>query len=338
MTSSPPCPLSPGPQPRLSVATEAFLEGPIAADQYPSVEETISLTTTCKQCNEIFTDPRLLPCLHSFCKECISGLIKTIESNKMICCHMCYDTTPLPAQGTKVIPPNLHLEHEAHVATYEGLIMKKIPPPCGECSRDPAFQTVSFCCTCASFLCQECHAQHRLSRKALLNHKTIVLKNATLTDIRTTLRDYLTFPPIYCTTHAKEEIKLHCIPCNVMLCMQCALTQHSGHAMDDLSAYVKQEKDSIEKVVSGFPDMISKLDDLINSGEIVCESIKSREESIEEKINTIFSELQKSLEERKASLLDQCSNTCCQQSQQSDCSIRCTNFSQRCYNNMCCIC
>ena len=40
-----------------------------------SVESTITEEfLTCSICFEIYKDPKTLPCLHSFCKECIDNL------------------------------------------------------------------------------------------------------------------------------------------------------------------------------------------------------------------------------------------------------------------------
>ena len=34
-------------------------------------EDTPSVSMTCEVCSEYYTDPLMLPCLHSFCKKCI---------------------------------------------------------------------------------------------------------------------------------------------------------------------------------------------------------------------------------------------------------------------------
>ena len=53
-----------------------------------------SPSTTCKKCSKPYTDPRILPCLHSFCKNCIKSLViqdgskipscKTITSTSIV--------------------------------------------------------------------------------------------------------------------------------------------------------------------------------------------------------------------------------------------------------------
>lgn len=226
----------------------------------------------------------------------------------MIYCPVCNDTLPLPSEGVDSFPPNLHVEHEANISRYASLMKKKTPPPCDECTRDPAMETVSFCCTCSSFLCQHCHLQHLVSRKSYLNHKTLTLKDTN--DTETQLRENLTTSPTKnkkCPQHANEEIKLHCSQCKVLTCIQCALTQHSGHALEDLSIFINREKKEIGSKVKEMPSVVQKLEELINSGKVVCENIKSQKETIDNEITTLFVKLHQSLDERKADLLKQSS-------------------------------
>ena len=40
---------------------------------------------TCSVCLETFKDPKVLPCLHSYCHECIVNLAKNANSNTIDC-------------------------------------------------------------------------------------------------------------------------------------------------------------------------------------------------------------------------------------------------------------
>lgn len=49
----------------------------------------------CKLCDNIYSDPRLLSCLHSFCNTCLENYIKDpeVQSNEGIVCPLCQETT-----------------------------------------------------------------------------------------------------------------------------------------------------------------------------------------------------------------------------------------------------
>ena len=153
--------------------------------------DTVPGRPFCSKCLGLYQDPLLLPCLHTFCRKCIKDLVKTVSSNVMVYCPRCNDTTPMPPDGVDTFPPDVHLQHAATITRYTQMLKNQPPQPCDECSRDPALQTVSFCCTCRSFLCQKCHTQHLLSRKATINHKVLLLEGTV--DIETQLTENLQF-------------------------------------------------------------------------------------------------------------------------------------------------
>lgn len=41
----------------------------------------------CALCGELYTDPRLLPCLHSFCKRCLEHTVNPRSTT--LVCHLC---------------------------------------------------------------------------------------------------------------------------------------------------------------------------------------------------------------------------------------------------------
>ena len=262
-------------------------------------------SSVCTYCNDLFVDPRLLPCLHSFCRKCLVDLVKKVNTTSVIVCPICRETTAVPAKGIDAITPNLHLEHESKIAKYESLIRQQVPPLCDECSRNSKNEVISFCCTCESFLCRECHSQHIMSRKLTLHHKTILLNDTT--NLQAKLKDGIVFPAINCMNHPNDEIKFYCSSCKILVCIQCALTKHCGHHMEDLNAFVNREKVGICDLIKDMPEYVSKLEILIRNAKAVIDSIRIREKSINSDIKKVFVELHRHLDEREASLLKQCS-------------------------------
>jgi len=76
-----------------------------AEEEWQQIEKEI----TCPICGDLFTDPKTIPCLHTFCKRCFE---KWIESNKktafISCCPLC--RAPLP-QGYEIssVPTNFSI-------------------------------------------------------------------------------------------------------------------------------------------------------------------------------------------------------------------------------------
>ncbi|XP_078313866.1 uncharacterized protein LOC111104786 [Crassostrea virginica] len=65
---------------------------------------------TCSVCLELYVCPLTLPCLHTFCSECLREL--TQSSNGLtIVCPQCRVDTPIPIGGVGKFPKNFNLEN-----------------------------------------------------------------------------------------------------------------------------------------------------------------------------------------------------------------------------------
>ena len=60
----------------------------------------------CSICMDIFSDPRVLECVHTFCYACLEGWVKMDGSNQTITCPLCKDVSPIPSGGLTRIKNN----------------------------------------------------------------------------------------------------------------------------------------------------------------------------------------------------------------------------------------
>lgn len=115
------------------------------------IEEIIK----CGICNSSFSEsaPKILPCLHTFCTNCISKTdIEKILSSLRI--------TP----GTKFCSPYCKVQYSESVTEKLPVnfsvscllqILSKKPPTCQIC-EDTDCPSVALCYDCPCFLCDEC--------------------------------------------------------------------------------------------------------------------------------------------------------------------------------------
>ena len=64
----------------------------------------MSELTECPVCFEEFTEPKLLPCNHTFCLGCLGNIMK----EDLITCPMCNTQHPVPKRGVKAFTENQH--------------------------------------------------------------------------------------------------------------------------------------------------------------------------------------------------------------------------------------
>ena len=67
---------------------------PRAQDQVQTVvgdkeEENKLKDLTCTVCLDIFTDPKVLPCCHTFCLECLKEILGKAATQENISCPQC---------------------------------------------------------------------------------------------------------------------------------------------------------------------------------------------------------------------------------------------------------
>eukprot|EP00058_Branchiostoma_floridae_P013387 XP_002598875.1 hypothetical protein BRAFLDRAFT_90099 [Branchiostoma floridae] len=60
---------------------------------------------TCSICLELFTRPKVLPCMHTFCQDCLQG-INVARREMPFKCPLCHRQVKLPPQGVEGLPDN----------------------------------------------------------------------------------------------------------------------------------------------------------------------------------------------------------------------------------------
>ena len=65
---------------------------------------------SCSVCMCKFTDPKQLPCLHSFCRHCLNGIQRTSANPNVIACPECRQEFRVPGNGNLgALPTNFRI-------------------------------------------------------------------------------------------------------------------------------------------------------------------------------------------------------------------------------------
>ena len=206
------------------------------------MEAKIDETLTCGVCCEIFKSPRLLPCLHTYCHECIVSFAKQTAA-----CPVC--RAPFtPTENFSGFPLN-YIVNDLVEALRVKHTSAKEKIDCDHCDR-PA---VSHCASCSEFMCDICvSGQHSKSKKTASH----VLKPAS--------EGYhmaapTTMMAAQCALHANEIIKFFCRDCKRALCAVCAILNHHAHTRCLLADVHTEITDQLRAAVGGSAELVGQL-------------------------------------------------------------------------------
>jgi len=133
-----------------------------------SVGKELDDMTECSICTEVFTDPRVLPCIHTFCLQCLLNYGKESARRGRMHCPMCRKMFTIPKGGLTGLQKNFFMDKLLHIRKLSvEEEAKRIP--CELCSSDEAsagetvmqYPPSTYCVQCHQNYCEQCSQHHR---------------------------------------------------------------------------------------------------------------------------------------------------------------------------------
>ena len=238
-----------------------------------NTKECVSLA--CGLCSEYYTDPLMLPCLHSFCKKCLIKVKEEQGREESLKCPTCDDTVPLPSHGKiESLTQNLWLAHKVMEASVKEKISGKESIPCNQCD-DAA---IAFCCSCCSFLCDFCKKGHKRIKKTA-QHELIELGGKKVFEGGL---PSLSRQPVYCTRHEDEKLKFYCRECEKLACRDCILVTHKDHKYHDYVEEGDAAREALKQIGAKCNEakLSGTFAESITNGEKMLQQIEARKEEV----------------------------------------------------------
>ena len=80
---------------------------------------------SCSVCMSKYTDPKQLPCLHSFCLHCLNGIQRTSGRRDKIACPECRQEFNVPDNGNlAALPTNFHINSLLDIPEIPDILTK----------------------------------------------------------------------------------------------------------------------------------------------------------------------------------------------------------------------
>ncbi|KAM6934491.1 E3 ubiquitin-protein ligase TRIM45 [Xenentodon cancila] len=204
----------------------------------------------CKVCKRLFRDPKILPCLHTFCSDCIGQLEPFSASPRghrhgaeaeasrpsltvTVLCPECDSEVDIPQSG----PAGLSTDHLALDEVFQETLATDCTLGCDLCGEGGA---ESRCEVCGVNLCEFCCQAHR-RQKRTASHSILAVEELKA-------RGHLC-RPVLCSFHLGQELRLFCDPCDLPVCLDCATTLHRDHLCRPTRDVIDRHGDRIRELV-----------------------------------------------------------------------------------------
>ena len=218
-------------------------KAPTAVDALKQLEQQL----TCPVCLDRYTQPRTLPCLHSFCHECLGAFPVQVEGgSQCITCPVCRQTSQQPDKGVSGYQPAFLINNFLELHGLLEKVSSFKQDSCENCHKDEA---TGYCKQCSILLCQTCIDMHNKWGK-FTSHKILGVEDVVATASK--LVPLKEQPTMECTSHGKP-LEVYCDTCDQLICQLCTTARaHRNHEYEPINdafpRHQQQIVDSLQRV------------------------------------------------------------------------------------------
>ena len=273
----------------------------VMAESVPVEEkslEELESEITCGICQEHYTEPKVLPCLHYYCKKCILELVLRTQSGKSFHCPECRCEATLPEGGVDNLKTAFFANRLKSKVTTLQRAHGKVEVKCELCIASSNAE--AFCRQCSCFICNECVQLHSKVR-SFFGHKI-----ASLEDLKhgrakpIAVKEPLTSK---CEVH-EEPFIIYCYDCSCLICQHCTLKDHLGHNYEFTKKAAPCAKAKLLEDIQLLKDLkcaIFKAGEKIHATTL---EIEAQNQVSISNLHTSFKELHNILEQREQELVE----------------------------------
>ncbi|XP_046361249.2 E3 ubiquitin-protein ligase TRIM71-like [Haliotis rufescens] len=276
---------------------------------------------SCPLCLSRFDDPRVLPCLHTFCKKCLETELRDSGGGGggglgiNFGCPTCQQMVSLNSAGLESLPSNFFINniidvmvsHEDEFENGEQERDRGLTRWCSSC--DEGSQASSLCKNCNEYLCDNCvkaHQRVRLTKdhyierlpKMRYSPPSLSHPDPSPTHFSDSSRSLTS-----CDSHEHEVLRLFCDTCALAICRECTMSEHMGHSFIYLQDAIDNSKTITLKLLADAKAGIKALEESIHLTQGMAERVEVRAQAVATEVRATTRRHMTALEERERELL-----------------------------------
>ncbi|KAJ8024676.1 E3 ubiquitin-protein ligase TRIM56 [Holothuria leucospilota] len=266
----------------------------------------------CAVCLKPFSEPKLLPCLHRFCKECLSPLFVNLTAGDIFYCPLCRAELSVTEGGIEDIKSDFLVRELTKVIQLQKTLQSENQKrQCVGCEKEE--KSAGFCSKCGGFLCENCFTVHQTFKASMLkDHQPVIdLKDVILGKVKIGMEKLwqLTTHP-RCQNHPENILRLACVTCECQqICIACTYEDHVEHKAESIKNMAGKYRDDLQTKIDELRLMVTDWENNFAKLKTIREKLSSAELiEVTASVRRITEEkLQKLEAERESDLL--CSET-----------------------------
>ena len=262
--------------------------------------EDLEKEVTCAVCHEHYTDPKILPCLHYYCKQCILRLALRTGKNEPFSCLECRKDTTLPEGGVEELKSAFFINRLKSMYVKHKKALSK-QAHCEICTNPQALAE-AFCQQCDKFACKSCVHGHSVMKAAFDGHKLVSIDQL----LKIKAEELVPKNPAHskCEVHS-ELLKIYCFDCNKLICRDCTVKDHKDHDIEFNNVAADNKKKELMESLKPLREVEDSLSRALEEVSHTEHEVEAQGDSVANTIETSFEELHTILETRKQQLLEE---------------------------------
>ena len=251
------------------------------SDALKKLEEQL----TCPICLDLYTDPKSLYCLHSFCCHCLEGLPLELKEKKLfLSCPTCRISTELPEAGVARLPIAFFINNLSEVHSLLKKVSGDQHVSCDNCKKSDA---TGYCKQCTKFLCARCVGVHN-EWAPFIDHTVISLDEVA----RSAFQLPSTKPDVTmkCSSHDKP-LEIYCETCHDLICYDCTVHIHKTHDYDLVRDTYDKHRKIIESSLEPVREQIVVVTEAVSTLTQREKEITHQGETVKEEIHVMIKQI-----------------------------------------------
>ncbi|XP_042213078.1 tripartite motif-containing protein 2-like [Homarus americanus] len=247
----------------------------------------------CGICTRRYSNPKVLPCLHTFCERCLISY--TPPESLTLTCPLCRQQSILPKDGVSGLQSNSWVR-----GVMEALEAGSGHGPCADCHHgNPSAR----CHQCHTLLCTTCARSHTQDSGSE-THSVVSLaegEGGALAESNGYTDDDTT---LYCPSHQGQTLRFYCRDCETAVCSSCTDIEHRAHTTLHLTDAVDEHRSAMHQLIDRVTMQLPCMKEAICDIQDVCHSLQGRRVEAEKEVRSCFDALHDLLDKRQTVLIN----------------------------------